>query len=101
MILSENEKETLVTELLKKGLAVRDIARQAHVSFSYIHKIKTKITGETDEVDKEKKKPLSIPSQALKLFLDGKTIVQVAIGLDLTTDQALRIHSEYFVLRNM
>src|SRR4051794_23158749 len=101
MILSENEKEALVIELLNKGLAVRDIAKQVHVSFSYIQKVKAKITGETDEVDKEKIKPLSVPSQAFKLFLEGKSVVQVAIGLDLPTDQALKIHSDYLVLRTM
>jgi hypothetical protein len=44
---------------------------------------------------------LSIPSQAFKLFLEGKSIVQVAIGLDLPPEQALKMHSDYLTLRNM
>jgi hypothetical protein len=31
----------------------------------------------------------------------GKSVVQVTTGLDLTTDQALKIQSDYLVLRNM
>jgi predicted RNase H-like nuclease (RuvC/YqgF family) len=33
--------------------------------------------------------------------LEGKSIVQVAIERDLPTDQDLKIHSDYLVLRNM
>ena len=98
MLLNENEKEALVIELLNKGLPVREIAKQAHVSFTFIKKTKEKITGEGDE-DK-KKKTLSIPSRAFKLFLKGRSIVQVAIGLDLPTDQIMKIHSDYLALRN-
>jgi hypothetical protein len=100
MILNEKEKEALVIELLNKGLPVREIAEQAHVSFTYIKKIRAKITGEVDKDEKEKKNPLSIPSRAFKLFLKGRSIVQVAIGLDLPTEQVLKIHSDYLALRN-
>src|SRR5919112_5438042 len=88
MVLNEKEKEALVIELLNKGLGSREIAKQAHVSFSYIKKTRAKLTGEVDE--DEKKNPLSIPSRAFKLFLRGRSIVQVAIGLDLPTDQILK-----------
>jgi hypothetical protein len=95
MILSEKEKEALVIELLNKGLTSREIAKQQHVSFSYIKTVRAKITGDVDE----KKNPLSIPSKAFKMFLKGRSIVQVAIGLDLPTDQAMKIHSDYLALQ--
>ncbi len=38
--------------------------------------------------------------QAFNLFQEGKSVVQVAVGLDLPTDQTLKIHSDYLVLRN-
>ncbi len=103
MVLNEKEKEALVIDLLNKGQTTREIAKQAHVSFSYIKKIRMKLTGEVGEEqqDDKNKKPLSIPSQAFSLFLDGKSIVQVAIMLDLPTDQALKVHSDYFTLQNM
>ena len=49
--------------------------------------------------NEQKKKPLSVSSQAFKLFLEGKSVVQAAIGLDLPTDQVLKFHSDYMVLR--
>ena len=71
MILNKQQKENLVIELLNQGVGVPQIAKQAHVSFSEIKKIRMKATGDVSEVKKEvqKKKPLSIPSQAFKLFL--------------------------------
>ena len=101
MMLNEKEKEALLIELLNKGLPSREIAKQAHVSFTYIKRIKAKITGEGNEDEKEKRKTLSIPSKAFRLFLRGRSIVRVAIGLDLPTEQALKVHADYLALRNM
>ena len=44
---------------------------------------------------------MSIPSKAFRLFLGGRSIVQVAIGLDLPMDQVMKVHADYLVLRNM
>ncbi len=104
MVLNRQQKENLVIDLLNQGISVPQIAKQAHVSFTDIKKIRQKLTGEVIEEQQEedqKKKPLSIPSQAFKLFLEGKSVVEVAIGLDLPTDQVLKIHSDYLILRNM
>ena len=103
MILNEQDKEALVIDLLNQGNTARQIAKVAHVSFSYIKKIRMKLAGEVDEEQKEveMKKPLSIPSHAFKLFLEGKSLVKVAIELDLPTDQVLKVHSDYLVLQNM
>ncbi len=104
MILNRQQKENLVIELLNQGISVPQIAKQAHVSFTDIKKIRMKETGDVSEDQKQedqKKKPLSIPSQAFKLFLGGKFAVEVAIELDLPTDQVLKIHADYMILRNM
>ena len=98
---NEKDKEKLVIDLLKKGHKTREISKMAHVSNTTIKKIGAKLTGEVDEgKDGPKKKPLSVSSQAFKLFLNGKTVVQVAIRLDLPTDQALKINSDYLALQN-
>ncbi len=104
MILNRQQKEKLIIDLLNQGVSVPQIAKQAHVSFSDIKKIRMKETGDVSEDQKQedqKKKQLSIPSQAFRLFLEGKSVVEVAIGLDLPTDQVLKIHSDYLILRNM
>jgi hypothetical protein len=46
-----------------------------------------------------KEKPLSVSSQTFKLFVDGKSIVQVAIELDSPTDQILKLHSDYMTYK--
>ena len=99
----EKDKEKLVIDLLKKGHKTREIAKMAHVSNTTIKKIGAKLSDEVNEEkekDDPKKKPLSVSSQAFKLFLNGKTVVQVAIRLDLPTDQALKINSDYLALQN-
>jgi hypothetical protein len=104
MLLHQQDKEALVIDLLNNGHTTREIAKMAHVSFSYIKKIRMKSTWDANDEQQEedqKKKPLSIPSQAFKLFLEGKSIVKVAIELDLPTDQVLKIHSDYLILQNM
>lgn len=102
MILNEQNKEALVIDLLNKGHSVREIAKLAHVSFTFVKKVRAKLTGEVNESlgDGSKSKPLSFPSKAFELFLEGKSIVQVAIGLDLPSDQVLKIHSDYMILQN-
>jgi predicted transcriptional regulator len=99
MLLDQKDKEALVIDMLNKGHSAREIAKQAHASFTDIKKIRNKLTGEVNE--EPQKKTISVSSKAFKLFLAGKSIVQVAIGLDLPTDQVLKIHSDYLVLRNM
>jgi transposase len=101
---NEKDKENLVIDLLKKGHKTREIAKMAHVSNTTVIKIRAKLRAEVKEEQQQgdqNKKPLSMPSQAFKLFLEGKPVVKVAIELDLTTDQALKIQSDYMVLRNM
>ncbi len=97
MILNKKEKEELVTKLLCEGLRFKDIAKQAHVSLSDISKIKRKITGE--EIEKEI--PLSVPSQAFKLFKEGNSLVDVKIILDISKDDVIRNYSDYLILKNM
>jgi transposase len=89
-----NEKEKLVIDLLKKGYKTREIVKLAHVSNTTVKKIRAKLTAEAKEEQEQqgdqKKKPLSVSSQAFNLFQEGKSVVQVTTGLDLTTDQALK-----------
>lgn len=104
LVLSTKEKEDLVIDLLKKGYNVRTIAKSAHASFTDIGKIRKKITGEVmEEEDKEEKtaKPLSITSQSFKLFLEGKSLVDVATILDISKDEVIHNYCDYLILKNM
>ncbi len=96
MILNKQQKEDLIIELLEKGPSVQKIVKQAHVSFSTIKEICDKVTG---EFDNKKEKNVSISSQVFKLFLEGISPVEVAIELDLPTEQVLQFHTEYLKLQ--
>src|SRR4051812_47293467 len=102
---SAKDKEKLVIDLLKKGYKTREIVKLAHVSNTTVKKNRQKLTAEAKEEQEQqgdqKKKPLSISSQAFNLFQEGKSVVKVTTELDLTTDQALKIQSDYLTLRNM
>jgi hypothetical protein len=104
MILNKQQKEKLVIDLLNQGFTYPQIAKQAHVSFSEIKRIEQKVTGDDkkmeDEGGEKEKKAKSILSQAFELFLDNKTLVEVAISLDLPTEEILKIHSDYLILQN-
>jgi transposase len=100
---NEKDKEKLVIDLLKKGYKTREISKMAHVSNTTVKKNRQKLTAEVKEEQEQSdqnKKQLSIPSQAFNLFQEGKSVVQVTTGLDLTTEQALKIHSDYLTLQN-
>jgi hypothetical protein len=95
MALSEKEKEMLVADLTNKGLSARENAKQAHVSFTYIKKIRMKLTGKVNE----DYKPLSLSSESFKLFLGGKSLVEVAISLDIQREQVIKIYKDYLTLQ--
>ena len=85
-------------KFLNEGLRFKDIAKEVHMSLSDISKIKRKITGE--EIEKENM-PLSIPSKALQLFKEGKSLIDVAIILDISKDEVIQNYSNYLILKNM
>ena len=84
MTLSFKEKKDLAINLIEQGVSTRDIAKQAHLSLSTIGKIRKELEGDTSE---NNKKPLSISSQSFKLFEKHKTLIQVAIKLDLPSEE--------------
>lgn len=102
MILNKKDKESLVVELLNKGLNVKQVSKPAHVSFTDIARKKRKVTGEVIEEDKNSsKKPLSLQSRTFKMFLDDRTLVEVAIELDSTTQEVMDMFSDYLILKVM
>ena len=54
MILDEQDKEAFVIDLLNKGHMAMEIAKQPHISFTDITKIKMRVTGDMLETIKKK-----------------------------------------------
>jgi len=104
--MNRGEKEQYVIRLYKEGMSTRDIAKLVHMSFRNIGAITRKIRleadlerGQLEEDDDIKSK--SKNTQAIKLFSELNTPVEVAIALDLPADQVHAIQREYWTLAGM
>jgi len=93
-MLARKEKEEKAIELIKKGLTIREIAKETNLSFSDIGALRRSLNGETKEI------PQSNTTKGFHLFLSGKKMVEVAIILNLPTNEVLKIHSELLFLQN-
>jgi hypothetical protein len=85
-MISLEEKRRLVIKLHLEGATIRQIAKEVHMSFRDIKKI-------IDEID-PKKRELSPETRALKLFLEGKSIMDVITKLDIPFDQAEKVEQQ-------
>ena len=105
--LNKFEKEKRVIELHNQGKTIRDIAKEVHMSFRDISKIiksydkKIRLYGTKEE---EQENILSSQNtttkhskqnQAYRLFLNGKTPVQVAMDLNLDFQRVRRYWTEF------
>ena len=99
VLLTNDQKETIVIEMLKERRPIREIAKEAHMSFSDIGEIKRRVLGESALYKKKKK--LSKVSQALELLSKNKTPIEVAIELDLEPKDAEKIYLNYLGLNGL
>jgi hypothetical protein len=51
MFLNRQQKENLVIDLLNQGISFPQIAKQAHLSFSDVKRIRQKVTGDNNKED--------------------------------------------------
>jgi hypothetical protein len=90
------EKEKIIMKLLEEGRTTKEIAHEEHVSFSFISMVNKKRLG----IDTTVKKQLSTPTQALKLFSEGKSVIEVIIILDKPYEEICKYHDDYLRLKN-
>jgi hypothetical protein len=99
------EKEEYVIRLYKEGRTVREIAEVMHMSFreiAIIKKAKLEVDGakgrleEDDDINSKSK-----TTQAIKMFSELKTPIEVVIALDLPVHQVETIYREYWKLDGM
>ena len=111
MILTRQERERLVLDLYNQGNTIRQIAKEARMSFRDIGVILNKAVEEKTEGSKErddagKNQPeeeqnLSLPAQAYKLFSDRKTPLEVAIELNVGESEVTKFYREYWKLKQL
>jgi DNA-binding CsgD family transcriptional regulator len=103
-ILNRQERQRLVLELYNQGKTIREIAKEARMSFRDIGVILNKAVEEKAEGLKEKHEEiqqLSVSSQAYKLFSEGKTPLEAAIALNLSESEATKFYKEYWKLKQL
>jgi hypothetical protein len=97
--LNRHQKKALVIELYNQGKTRRQIAEVVHMGFKDIADVIKKHTSEdSDSVDKTEK---SKTARAFELFLKGKQSVEVAIELDMSTDEVEELHVQYWRLSKL
>jgi hypothetical protein len=105
--MSREEKEECVIRLYKENKTTREIAKIMHMSFSGIAAITKKVKleadrkrGQLEEVDDDIKSKSKI-TQAIKLFSEFKSPIDVIIALDLPADQVRAIYQDYWEIDGM
>jgi hypothetical protein len=98
MVLTREEKERLVLDLLNKCTPIREIATRAGLSFREIGAIKKKEMMKKEAKEKQAQQTFA-STRAYDLFLQGNTPVQVAIALNIREPEATQYYKEYWKLR--
>jgi hypothetical protein len=100
--LTRAEKEKRVIELLELHKSTREIADEVHMSFGDIGSIRRRHYGETEAQTKNKGEiTLSTDTQVFKMFEERKTPVQVAIELNLKSNEVGRLYKEWWQLKGL
>jgi hypothetical protein len=100
MVLTRSEKEQRIIEMYEAGHTIREIAKEVHMSFGPIGNIIRKVTGDSNK-DSNNKPTMSRETEALKLFHEGKTSVEAAINLDISSDETEDLYLGYLRLVNL
>ncbi len=97
IVLNKKDKEQLVIKLYQDGKPIREIARQAHLSFGSIGKIIRTINSGSDDNCSSTSKS----TKALWMFKNGKRPIDVAIELDMSASEVEEIQQEYWALNQL
>ena len=93
MVLTREEKERLVLDLYNRCTPIREIAKEAGMSFRDIGRIVDKEEKEKEAKKKHEQQTLA-STPTYSLFLQGKTPVQVAIALNIREPEATQYYKE-------
>jgi predicted transcriptional regulator len=85
--LFQERKKKVILELYAQGKNVREIAKEAHVSFRDIGAILREASAEENKKETEDR-PLSPAANAYRMFSEGKAPIDVAVSLNLEQPEA-------------
>jgi len=101
MVLTRQEKEKMVLDLNNRRTPIREIAKQAGMSFRDIGAIVDKAEKEKEAKKEGRSQQMSIATQSYKMFSESKTLVQVAITLNIRANEATQYYREYCALTHL
>jgi hypothetical protein len=101
VVMNKKEKEQLVIKLYQDGKPIREIARQAHLSFVSIGKIIRAINSGSDDTNSDNYASSSKSTKALWMFKNGKRPTDVAIELDMSASEVEEMIQEYWALNQL
>ena len=82
-------------KLAEEGKNTREIAQTVHISLKDIGTIIRKYLGEEEDETVYSGKALFMNSKAFKLFKENKNLVDVAITLNIETDEVLGMYYDW------
>lgn len=101
-MLTRAEKERRVIELYEQERTYREIAKEVHMSLGDISSVIKRHTGEVKvEAESGQHHAETVDTQAFKLFEEGRTPVQVAISLDIQSDEVGRLYKAWQQLKGL
>jgi hypothetical protein len=100
MVLTREEKEKRILDLYNQGYNTRTIAQETHSSFRDIGAI-LKRAAQQKELGQVQVERTSISTQAYRLFSEGKSVLQVAIDLQIKSNEAIEYQKEYWELNQL
>jgi hypothetical protein len=115
MSMTRQERERLVLDLYNQGKTIREIAKEARISFRDIGVILNKaVEGREEEQEgnndgaenknlqqQKQEQQLSLSTQAYKLFSEGKTPIEVAVALNVIELEVTKFYKEYWRLSQL
>jgi transposase len=110
-MLSNTEREKLVLDLYNQGKSIREIAKEARMSFRDINTVLKKAAAKTESENNKKQsdessngKAIEIvdkSTQAYKLFSEGKKPIEVAVNLGINGEETIRLYQEFWKLEHL
>lgn len=99
--LTPAEKEEQIRDMIRRGYSYSQIMKECHVSPTTISKVKKELLGSECDDGLKNAGQTSKEAQALKLFSQRKSLLDVAIELDIPSDSVIAIYQKFLRLSNI
>ena len=93
------EKRELAIEMYRENRTYREICKELHLSPTTLHEIIIEEFGSPEDVLEKQLAHKSNESKALMLFVQNKNPLEVAIELEIASEDAIAYHQKYQQLK--